>query len=79
MNNTPTDGTIVCDTPDKIQAFRLLALKNALKLETKGLKMSRGRSALSIVKAEFGLKGTAKTVLPQFEKILREKGILLEK
>jgi hypothetical protein len=67
---------IVCDTPEKIEAFRLLALKGALSLEVKGLKR-RGRSALSIVKAEFGLKGTAKTVLPQFEAILRERGILV--
>jgi hypothetical protein len=67
---------IVADTPEKIEAFRLLALKGALSLESKGLKR-RGRSALSIVKAEFGLKGTAATVLPKFEAILRERGILV--
>lgn len=67
---------IVADTPEKIEAFRLLALKGALSLEAKGLKR-RGRSALSIVKAEFGLKGTCKTVLPQFENILRQRGILV--
>lgn len=68
---------IVADTPEKIRAFRLLALKGALKLETKGLKR-RGCSALSIVKAEFGLKGTAATVLTQFEAILRKEGILID-
>jgi hypothetical protein len=67
---------IVADTPEKIEAFRLLALKGALSLEVKGMKR-RGRSALSIVKAEFGLKGTAKTVLPQYENILRTRGILV--
>jgi hypothetical protein len=69
------DDLIACDTPEKIQAFRLLALKGALGLEAKGLKR-RGRSALSTVKAEFNLKGTAKTVLPKFEAILRQRGIL---
>jgi hypothetical protein len=68
---------IVCDTPEKIEAFRLLALRGALSLETKGLKR-RGRSVLSIIKAEFGLRGTSKTVLPQYENILRQRGILLD-
>lgn len=67
---------LIADNPSDINAFRLLALKGALKLESKGLKMSRGRSALSVVKAEFGFKGNAATVLPQFEALLREKGIL---
>ncbi len=68
---------LVLDTPESINAFRLLALKLALGLEMKGLKR-RGRSALSIIKAEFGLKGTAKTVLPQYEAILRARGILVD-
>ena len=70
--------TIVCDTPDKINAFRLLALKGALYLETKGMSR-RGRSAYSIVKQEFDLKGTKLSVLAQFTEILQDKGILLAK
>jgi len=66
---------MICDTPEKINAFRLLALKGALTLETKGLKR-RGQSALSIVKREFNLKGNAQTVLAQYEQLLRDQGIL---
>jgi|SRR6478735_6169294 len=41
---------IVLDKPDQIEAFRLLSLKGALNLETKGLQMSRGRKASVMVR-----------------------------
>jgi anion-transporting ArsA/GET3 family ATPase len=66
---------IVCDTPEKITAFRLLALRSALGLEIKGLKR-RGQSVFSIVKREFSLKGSKQSVYDQFEALLRTKGIL---
>ncbi len=56
---------------DKIAWFRLLSLRQALKLEMVGMKR-RGRSAYSIIKSEFGLKGSRQSVLEQFEKLLRE-------
>lgn len=37
--------------------YAILTLRSALELECKGLKMSRGRSAASIVKERFGYKG----------------------
>ncbi len=68
---------MIADTPEKIRAFQLLALKGALKLESKGMKR-HGRSALSAVKAEFGIKGrTAAEVLPKFEQVLRDMGVLV--
>jgi hypothetical protein len=67
---------IIADTPEKIEAFRLLALKGALKLETVGLKR-RGKSALSIVKEEFGFKGNTKTVYEKYVAYLKEVGILV--
>lgn len=66
---------LIADTPDKIEAFRLLALRGALKLEILGMRRN-GRSAATIVKQEFGLKGNNKSVLKQYEAILRERGIL---
>lgn len=70
-------NTIICDTPDKIDAFRLLALKGRLSLEVKGL-TCRGRSAYSIVKDEFNLKGSKAKVLAQFKEILTARGILVD-
>ena len=60
------------DTPEKIEQYRLLALKWGLKLEIHGM-TKRGPTCYSIIKKEFGLKGNKRSVLHQFEKILEEK------
>ena len=73
MNN------IICDTPETINAFRLLSLKGALKMEVLGMKASRGFSAFKVVKAEFGFKGSKASVLAQFEAHLRGIGVLVTK
>jgi hypothetical protein len=67
---------IVCDTPDKIEAFRLLALRGALKLECKGLRR-KGQSVATLIKREFNLRGTKQQLSDQFEALLRERGILV--
>jgi hypothetical protein len=66
---------IVADTPEKINAFRLLALKGALKLETLGMK---GKvNAYKTIKNEFGLKGDKKKVYDLFVQHLKDEGILV--
>jgi len=52
-------------TGEQVPVIRMIALKGALKLETLGIQR-RGRSAYSIIKQEFGLKGTRASVLEQF-------------
>ena len=70
MSHTTITGS------ENIEAFRLLALKGALKMETIGLKR-RGRSAFAIVKTETGLKAnSAKALLPLYINYLQERGIL---
>ena len=59
------DATVITGE-NSIRYFRLLALRGALKLECLGLKR-RGQSAASIIKQEFGLKGSKKVLLAQFE------------
>jgi hypothetical protein len=63
------------DTPELIEGYRLLVLASKLKLETKGLKMSRGPSAYTLIKKEFNLKGNKQSVLDQFNAMLVEAGI----
>ena len=66
----------IITTPESIAAYRLLALKGMLKLESLGM-TSRGPSALSIVRKEHGIKArTAKEALPLYIDLLKEKGIL---
>lgn len=59
-------------TGHDVSVFRLLTLHKALKLELKGLRMSRGPSAYTLVKREFNLKGSKAKVLKTFESILTE-------
>jgi hypothetical protein len=56
----------VIDTPQGIAFMQLLARKAALSLEIKGLKR-HGRSAYSICKEVYGLKGTRQSVLNQMQ------------
>ena len=67
---------MILDTPEDIQAFRLLQLKGALKLETKGMKMWRGKSAYAMVKEMTGLKGNKQKVYDAYVELLKENGIL---
>lgn len=62
--------------PDDIATYRLLVLQKGLSLETKGIKMTRGKSCYSIIKNEFGLKGNKISVLDQFTKLLQEQNVL---
>lgn len=57
----------VLNTPEQIQAARLLALRQALKLEIHGLSRSKGPSAYSALRM-LGYKGTRAEVLEQLNK-----------
>lgn len=54
---------------EQIAIFRLLTLRQMLKLEMQGMKR-RGRSAYSIIKAELGLKGSRETVFKELSTLL---------
>ena len=51
-------------TPAQISAYRLATLRTALKLEKLGMKMSRGPSALSVLRG-MGYKGKRDAILAQ--------------
>jgi hypothetical protein len=57
----------ILSTPDQIRGARLLTLRQALKLEIKGMKRT-GRSAYAILKDE-GFTGTRQQVLDQLDQI----------
>ena len=60
----------VLDTPNQIEAFRQRTLLRGLQGEIMGLKLCRGRSCYSIIKEEFGLKGSKQKVYDQFKQLL---------
>ena len=57
---------------ENVRNARILTLRSALKLELKGLKMSRGISAYAIIKREFGFKGNKARVLEQLNAFIDE-------
>jgi len=61
----------IIEGKENIEAYRLAVLEKALKLELIGLK-GRGRSAYSVIKSEFGLKGNKQKVYDQFVKLRQE-------
>lgn len=72
-----TTGGITVITGDSINVYRMLALRGALKLETIGMKMSRGVPASKIIRDEFGLKTKNKVaLLAEYETLLRERGFI---
>jgi len=57
-------------TGEHVEVYRLMSLRQALLLETKGLQISRGSTAYSRIKSELGFKGNKKKVLDQFTRHL---------
>jgi len=60
---------MILTQPEQIQQFRARTLLRGLKLETLGM-TKRGQSCYSIIKAEYGLKGSKQKVYDEFKKIL---------
>mgnify|MGYP003153926666 CR=1 FL=1 len=58
-------------TGTDIDLFRMSVLEKALKLELLGMK-GRGRSAYSVIKSEFGIKGNRQSVYDQFKQLRLE-------
>ena len=56
-------------TPEGIMYAQLCARSAALKLETKGLRHSSGRSMYALCKRAYNLRGTRESVLAQLEEL----------
>lgn len=60
--------TVVIDTPALIEKLRMISAIQAIHLEMRGMKMTRGFSALKFVKETYGV--TAGTKAKAFEQML---------
>lgn len=56
MSITVTEGATIVEGPKGMALYRLMSLKSALGLESKGIKVARGVNARKIAKQETGLK-----------------------
>ncbi len=59
-------GGVTIDGPESTSLYRMMVLKQALKLEMIGMKASRNVNAFKIAKTEFKLKGTKKEIFDAF-------------
>ena len=59
--------SIIADTPQKIDLYRMLVLEKMLRLELLGIKMGRGKTAYSAIKKEYNLKGNKQKVWDTFK------------
>lgn len=67
---------IILDKPEEIAVARLLTLRQGLKMEMIGLRLtSKAPTCYSIIKKEFGFKGNKAKVLQQLENFLEEIGL----
>jgi hypothetical protein len=66
-----SDKSIIIDTDEGIDFFRLAQTKARLKLEIVGMKC-RGPSAYSQAKEWYGLKGNRQRVLAQMEEMIQK-------
>jgi hypothetical protein len=73
---THTHTHMIADTPQLVDAYRLLTIKGALKLETLGMMHSRG-SVAPTVREMLGSKTKNKSaLLAELTQYLRDQGIL---
>lgn len=66
-------GAFTVEGKEGMKLYRMLSLKSALKLETKGIKIRRGFSALKTIKQEFNFTGSKEKVLEAFTKLCEEQ------
>lgn len=55
---------------NQIYKFRLITLLKGIKYEGRGLKMTKGRSCMAIVKREFGFKGNREKIQQQLQGVI---------
>jgi hypothetical protein len=66
-------------TPDQINNYQLITLWSGLKLESKGIRVSRGISCRKIVKEKFGIRfRDINKVIAAYEDIIISMGVLDE-
>ena len=56
---------MIIDNPNHIELYGMMVQRQALKLQMKGIK-TRGRSAYSLIKEQYGLKGNITKVYTEF-------------
>jgi hypothetical protein len=70
INVTETGATVV--TGKHIQLYRLIAMKQALILESRGLRMTRGGAASTKVRQQLGIRGNREKLIAQLQTMINQ-------
>jgi len=64
--------SIILDTPEQIDLFRMKTLLMGLKVEitSAGFQLTRGRSCYARIKSQYNLKGNKKKVYEDFKAVI---------
>lgn len=65
---TESGATII--TGEHIRLYSLISLKQAIVLEGKGMRLSRGISAMALAKKRYGLKGGRDKIIAQMQALI---------
>ena len=65
-------GIMIADTPQKIELYRMLVLEKMLKLEVRGIRMTKYNqtTAYAAIKREYNLKGNKQKVYDTFKEMI---------
>jgi len=63
---------ITLTTPEQIEAFRLLTIRGALKMELAGMRHSKGFNASRVLKSQYGIRGHREEQLVKLEALIKE-------
>jgi hypothetical protein len=73
-------GSIGVTGKESIALYRLMTLSRGIAMEAKGIRLTRGRTCLSIVKSEFGWKGNRAKILAllneEIERMAGQPGVV---
>ena len=63
---------MIADTPQKIELYRMLVLEKMLKLEVRGIRMTKYNqpTAYAAIKREYNLKGNKQKVYDTFKEMI---------
>ena len=64
------EGGGLAITGEHMQLYRLIVLKQALVLESKGMKLTRGPKATTIARTQYGLKGDRAKLTAQVQALI---------
>ena len=76
MERVSGRGGWIIDTPEGIEAYRLLAIRARLRMEMAGIRFKESQTTFAYVRKTFKLKGGRAKVFKAYEDMLRERGIL---